>query len=176
MKKAVTTKTIKKTKDKDAPKKNKSAYMFFCDDERSVIKQELPDLNNKEVLVELGSRWSKLKEQNPDKVKVFEDLASKDKERYLLEKGNADSSDDKPKKKESKKKNKDKTDDAVLEDDNEATPKKTIRKNGYINFCKEMRAEIKEEFPELKPKEITKKLAEKWNELSAEEKERYKEL
>lgn len=167
MKKTATTKTIKKTKDKDAPKKNKSAYMFFCDYERIVIKEELPDLKNKEVLVELGSRWSKLKEENQDKMKIYEDMASKDKERYLLEKSD---NENKPKKKDGV------VPDDVVSDDESNKPKKTVRKNGYINFCKENRVQIKEEFSELNPKEITKKLAEKWNELSAEEKERYKQL
>lgn len=38
-------------------------------------------------------------------------------------------------------------------------------KSGYLLFCQEKRAEIKEEFPEFSPKEITSELGRRWREL-----------
>ena len=50
-------------------------------------------------------------------------------------------------------------------------PKKPV--NGYIRFSQEKRATVKEENPEMKGAEITKKLAEMWKALSDKKKEKY---
>jgi hypothetical protein len=68
------------------PKKAKTAYMFFCEHERKAIVKETPDLGAKDVLVELGARWRKVKESDPKKIKSFEAMAEKDKKRYESEK------------------------------------------------------------------------------------------
>src|SRR5690606_33337856 len=47
-------------------------------------------------------------------------------------------------------------------------------KNPYITFCSSERKKIKEQFPGLDPKEVSKKLGEAWNLLSNEEKLKYK--
>ncbi len=48
-------KNLKKTKkDKDAPKRAKSAYIFFGSDMRETIKQENPDITTTEIMKELG--------------------------------------------------------------------------------------------------------------------------
>jgi hypothetical protein len=52
-------------------------------------------------------------------------------------------------------------------------PKASV--NAYIMFCREKRDEVKEENKEMKATEITKKLAEMWNEMDDEDKEEYKE-
>ena len=73
--------------DSNAIKKNKSSYMFFCADNRQAVKDECPDLNNKQIITELGARWKKLKEGGEcEKLKGYETLAAQDKERYLKEK------------------------------------------------------------------------------------------
>ena len=78
------------TKTDGAPviKKNKSSYMFFCAENRQVVKDECPELNNKQIITELGARWKKLKESgDSEKLKHYETLAAQDKERYAKEKG-----------------------------------------------------------------------------------------
>jgi hypothetical protein len=73
--------------DSPAIKKNKSSYMFFCADNRQAVKDECPDLNNKQIITELGARWKKLKEAGEsEKLKGYETLAAQDKDRYLKEK------------------------------------------------------------------------------------------
>ena len=52
------------------------------------------------------------------------------------------------------------------------TPMKKI--NPYFAFCKEKRSEIVAANPELKFREIGKKLGEEWRKLSDEEKARYR--
>jgi|TARA_B100000497_G_scaffold121495_1_gene151319 hypothetical protein len=57
------------------------------------------------------------------------------------------------------------------------SPKKeppTKKINPYFAFCKEKRSEIVTANPELKSREIVKKLGEEWRKLSDEEKDRYR--
>ena len=77
-KKVVKRVSKKSDKDPNEPKKNKSAYMFYCVEGRGEIKQENPDLDNKSVVIELGVRWTKIKESNPDKLKYYNDLLGKE--------------------------------------------------------------------------------------------------
>ena len=84
-----------KKKDPDAPKRPKSAYIFFCKDWRETVKAELTEANGEapsspEVTSELAVRWNDLKTStNPKDVvirKKYEDMASGDKTRYEEEK------------------------------------------------------------------------------------------
>ena len=161
---------VKKQKIEGEPKKNKSSYMFFCLDERQNIKTEKPDLANKEIIVELAARWRKLQE-TPKKLEKFQIMAQNDKERFLKEKEefktsgkvSEDSDETKPAPSKTKKVSKDK----------EVVEKKT-KVNGYINFCKKMREQVKQDNPELLPKDVTRELGVLWKALSDEEKESYK--
>ncbi|QSL66977.1 hypothetical protein MERGE_001364 [Pneumocystis wakefieldiae] len=80
---------IKKTsgkrmkKDSDAPKRGLSAYMFFAQDNRELVKTENPDATFGEIGKILGERWKNLssKDKQP-----YENRARKDKERFENEK------------------------------------------------------------------------------------------
>ena len=50
----------------------------------------------------------------------------------------------------------------------------TKKVNPYFAFCKEKRPEIVASNPELKPREIVKKLGEEWGKLSDKEKDEYR--
>jgi len=78
-------KKCKKAKVPGQPKKSKSSWLFFCDEERKKLKDEEDAPKGKEVLSELASRWKVLKENGGKKYEKFEDMAKKDKERYLQE-------------------------------------------------------------------------------------------
>ncbi len=67
-------------KDKNGPKRSRSAYLFFCTEERIKIKEELPDLTPREVMFELGRRWKKTKTEGD--ISRWEEMATKDKKRY----------------------------------------------------------------------------------------------
>lgn len=53
--------------------------------------------------------------------------------------------------------------------------KEPVKKvNPYFAFCKEKRPDIVATNPELKPREIVKKLGEEWGKLSDKEKDKYR--
>ena len=84
--KKLLTKTTKiNEKDKNKPKRGKSSYLHFCDDNREKVKSEFPHYNNKEVITELGLRWSLLKKENPDKILEYDEISKKDRDRYKNE-------------------------------------------------------------------------------------------
>ena len=145
----------KNAKDPNAPKKNKTAYIFFCIDERSKVKEEKPELSAKEIIHELGIRWRELKDNNDDKIRVFEKMAEDDKNRYNEETGNDGS---KPKSKK-----------------NDGKVKKN--KSAYILFCEDMRSVVKEQNPDMSAKDIIRELAIRWKDAKNDEElyESYKE-
>ncbi|ESN93406.1 hypothetical protein HELRODRAFT_157878 [Helobdella robusta] len=70
----------KKKKDPNAPKRNLSAFFFFCNEERSKVKSQHPSYTVGEVAKELGKKW----EVCEDKSK-YDAMAVKDKARYEKE-------------------------------------------------------------------------------------------
>ena len=59
-------KAAKKPKDPNRPTKPMNVYQLFSRDERKVLKEENPELDNKEVMKELGVRWETFKEEEGD--------------------------------------------------------------------------------------------------------------
>ena len=144
-------------------KKNKSTYLFFSADERVIIKKEKPDLTNKQVLTEIGSRWKVFKEdESSERMLKYKKLASEDKERYVSEKENS-----------STRKPESKIDEGTTLAEEEKVPKKN-KTSAYIVYCKDNRDKLKKEFVNLTPKEITNKLNDTWKSLSDDEKVKYK--
>ena len=142
-------------KDSKGPKKNKSAYNIFCSQNISLIKKELPDLDNKAIFSEMAKRWKKVK--NTDEFNKYQELAQEDKERYTQEK------------------------DVLNKDKKPLGPKKS--KTAYMFFCDEERGKIvdikgKELLIELgKRWQILKKNNDKrlqsYQKLAEQDKERY---
>ena len=138
---------IIKKKEKKANKKssglskNKSAYIYFCLEERASITKKNPELSSKEITKILAKNWGELKENDDDdRMTELKEKALKDKERYTKEKSDSDN---------------EKSDE----------PKKKKKMSVYILFCKEERATIKEEFPDYNSKEIISELGRRWTEL-----------
>eukprot|EP00357_Protocruzia_adherens_P024157 CAMPEP_0114993280 /NCGR_PEP_ID=MMETSP0216-20121206/12437_1 /TAXON_ID=223996 /ORGANISM="Protocruzia adherens, Strain Boccale" /LENGTH=182 /DNA_ID=CAMNT_0002356895 /DNA_START=130 /DNA_END=678 /DNA_ORIENTATION=+ len=69
----------KKVKDKNAPKKPTSAYLFFQKERRVTLKEEEPTLSNTEQMTRMGQEWSKLSAEDKEH---FEKLAAEDRLRY----------------------------------------------------------------------------------------------
>ena len=67
---------------REGPKRGKSAYMFFCDAQRDVVKAEQPELKATQVMQELGRRWQAV---HILKKKEHEAQAAQDKARYQEE-------------------------------------------------------------------------------------------
>ena len=209
-----------KKKSDGKPKRAKSAYLYFCQEKRAAVKQELEDENGEkpkptEVTQELSRQWNALKGSkaaaDKKELKRFEGMSKEDKVRYESEKesyesdkdsgtssdkeisleslgldddddddkkakSKTDSDDDeKPKTKPKPKPKSDSDDDKPKV----ASKRPKVRTTGYAIFCKELRADIKEQLEAdgepCGPGDVTKKLSVEWKELSEEDKEEYKE-
>ncbi|KAJ2896092.1 Non-histone chromosomal protein 6 [Zalerion maritima] len=73
----------RKTKDENAPKRALSAYMFFANSNRDLVREENPGITFGEVGRMLGQKWKELtdSEKGP-----YEAKAAADKKRYEDEK------------------------------------------------------------------------------------------
>lgn len=174
---------IAKTK-RSGPKRGLSAYIFFCNDQREILKEENPDLPTKEVTSELGKRWRELSEKGRE---PYNKLAATDKSRYEKEKVSwvDPKSDDnahvfekekgKASKKDTPKKGKASKKDAPKKGKGkESSIQKNIRrKSGYILYCQETRPTLKEVNEDMTSQQITKELGRAWKELSEEEQLEY---
>ena len=147
----------KKLKDKNAPKRGKSAYIFFCSDHRAEAKEAAGEgASLGDVGKQLGRMWNKVKgTKNVDK---YNKLAAKDKKRYLAEMEGYE-----------------RPSDAELEEQNKGKRKKGAKKkrkssgkkrgkSAYMFFCAEERATIKEDLPDLVPKDVMSELGRRWKE------------
>ena len=157
----------KKKKDPAAPKRCKNPYIFFCTSKRPEIKEEYPTEPAKGIIKKLGEAWRDLSD---DEKQPFIRQAAVDKKRYSQDMDNyvpSSSSDDEPDKKKKKK-------GAAK---NESKGKRPP--SGYILFCADMRAELKEQNPDASFGQIGRLLGEAWasdDERKAEYNERAAKL
>ena len=168
----------KKVKDPNKPKRGSSAYIFFCKDMRTKVKDSLTDSTPRTVTKELGARWNKAKEAG--KIGKWEKLAAKDKERYTGE-----MADYTPPSEDEWAELITKTEKKTKKKTKQTGPKRAC--SSYIFFCKEMRATIKKEQPDIESKDIMSELGTRWNvaktagkidkwvKMAAEDKQRYKD-
>jgi hypothetical protein len=185
----VPAKKARKTSDKDpnAPKKGRSAYIFFCAAMRPQVKEDLGDEGKSSIMAELGKRWKELKDDDDraDELAEYTKMAADDKARYEEEKllgKSAEPIEVEPVKEKPKKKAKKvevEVDD--VETDDEQKPKKQAnkktddhkelpkKKTGYAYFCSHNREGVKTDNPEMKAQDITRELARLWKDLSKEE-------
>lgn len=76
-------KTTRKKKDPDAPKRSLSAYMFFANENRDIIRAENPGIAFGQVGKLLGEKW---KAMGAEEKTPYETKAEADKKRYEKEK------------------------------------------------------------------------------------------
>ena len=173
--------STKKYKDPDMPKKGKTAFLFFAEDERVIIKQQFPEMKGAGVIMsELGIRWKKLQEStkvaDKNRIKKYEKLSLEDKMRNAEEMKNyVKLSDDEIRAKciarDSTKKPR-KARKPKISGELEK-PKKS--RTAYIFFCTDMRSKVSKNMEEkrgekIQPREITTILGSLWTEYKVEEK------
>jgi hypothetical protein len=151
----------RKTKDPNAPKRGKSAYLFFCAEHRTQVKSDLgEESKNTDVTRELGARWNLLRNstKGADKKEVakFTKLAEGDKARYETEKESytppENSEEHSPKRRGKRAAN--------------TGPKRG--KSAYLYFCADNRPQVTSDNPDFKATEITAELGRLWNELKTD--------
>ena len=145
-------KAKRKHKDPNAPKRPRSAYLYYCEAERKTIMKKHPDYKVTDVSKELGPAWQKLS----DKAKAkYEKLAAKDKERYEAEMAGYTP----PAKRDASPARKSK----AKKDPN--APKKP--KNAFLFFSESKRAEIRGAHPDYKITDVSRELGALWKAMSA---------
>jgi hypothetical protein len=156
-----------KMTDPNKPKRGKSAYLFFCLDNREKIKQELgKEATATSVTAKLGKVWNDMKdnaekdEEIAAKIAVYEKEAQEDKERYNSEmtEYSPPSDEELISKKKSDKKIKKK-----MQDPNR--PKRG--KSAYLFYCIAKRDIVKKEMGEsAKPTDVSIELGDRWKILN----------
>jgi len=144
-------------KDPDAPKRAKSAYLFFCDDQRAAVKKSLGDeAEATAVTKQLGVLWKELKGKKDKKslaaMQKYVDSATEDKSRYETEKSSYVPSDEflKTSRKSGKK--------------DPLAPKRA--QSAYLYFCAEERDNVKKSLgADAQQTDVTRELGSRWNAL-----------
>ena len=136
----------KRKKDPNAPKKWKTSYIFFCCDQRELLKKQDIKYRTTEITGKLAEMWKNLSDR--DRVK-YEELSNKDKERYVKEMSIYCPSETFKKKERT-------------------GPKRPT--SSYMFFCQQERDNIKNNCINMNTKQITSELAKRWKSLSDEEK------
>ncbi len=148
----------KKKAESTAPKRARSAYIFFCTDKREQVKKANPSITNNEILSELGKMWKALTDK---KKKPYVEKADADKKRYEEEMKNYVPTEEEKEAKEKKSKGK------------SGKTKVTRTPSGYLLFCNEKRDQVKSENPDAKMTEVSSILGKMWSELSDKKKKPY---
>lgn len=138
----------KRKKDPEAPKKWKTSYIFFCTEQRKLLKNQDVKYKTTEITGKLAEIWKSLSDR--EKLK-YDELSKQDKERYIKEMSVYSPS-------ETYKK--------------ERTKPKRIT-SSYMFFCQKERDTIKNECPNMNAKEITSELGRRWKTLTDEQKAPY---
>lgn len=140
-------------KDPNKPKRGKSGYLFFCQEYRSLLKKEYPDMSIKDIVSKLGIIWKELKETNPDEIERFEAMSRYDRDRYKTEILEYN---------------------IKLKNNKKTSQKKTKSKNkGYDKFIKTKSKKTKKTHPELDTVGVIHYLTQKWEKYPEDKKEKY---
>jgi len=70
-------------KDTNSIKRNKSSYLFFCQEYRNDIIAENPDIKPNQIMIHLGEKWNKLSVEDKKK---YDEMALQDRSRYITSK------------------------------------------------------------------------------------------
>lgn len=145
---------------KNAPKKARSAYLYYTQDIRPNVASTNPAISFGELTKLVAAQWAKLSDAQKKK---YQKMADDDRKRYESEIANyTPPSDEELDADENKRKRK---------DPNAPTHPRTA----YVYYTMENRAKTQTEHPEMKFGEITKLLAAEWNALAENVKSKYVE-
>lgn len=181
----------KKPKDVNAPKKSPTAYFLFTAKVRAEVQAANPDLKITEIAKVLGQKWKGISEEER---KQYQDEANKLKEQHKITVENYKKSElyqayiqkvaawqqtqDDQKREEKRVLDQEKADRPKVslprkpKDPN--APKKPL--TAYLLFSGSVRAQCREENPELKMTQIAGVIGNKWKALSEEEQKKWSDL
>jgi hypothetical protein len=151
----------RRLKDPNRPKRAMSAFMFFCNANREIVKAQSPNLSFAEVAREIGARWKNLRQS--DKA-PYQTLADQDRARYEEEK-RMYTPDPKYMVMETK--------NGKMKKDPNA-PKRAM--SGFIFFSNHMRPKMKQRHPDITFLELGAEIGKLWRGLSATKRKPYMQL
>jgi hypothetical protein len=140
-----------KNKDPAKPKRGKSGFLFFCDENRPLIKQNHEDITVKEIVSKLGTLWRQLKTDGL--TEKYDLLSTKDRERYKDEMVEY-----------KKKKN-------TTTPKSRKTPKK--KQTALDLYIKSKKTKVKIKHPDLTDGLIEKSLKDRWKKLPLAKRMKY---
>eukprot|EP01119_Soliformovum_irregulare_P012926 TRINITY_DN3390_c0_g1_i1.p1 TRINITY_DN3390_c0_g1~~TRINITY_DN3390_c0_g1_i1.p1 ORF type:complete len:287 (+),score=18.72 TRINITY_DN3390_c0_g1_i1:73-933(+) len=153
-------------KDPNRPKRPISAFLAFSKEKYQEVKKEQPDFNPQEVGREMGVRWKAL---TPEEKRRYEELACADRMRYEVEmleyiptshEELSDPEEEKQRKKSLARKAKSQRDPLL--------PQRA--QTSWFFFSSEKRPLLKQEFPNIRITEMSKKISEMWRAMDNEAK------
>jgi hypothetical protein len=139
-----------------APKRFKSSYICFFTSKQPEIKEELGD---KATVTEISKRSAQMwKSLSLEDRAYWDDVAAKDKQRYMVEKASYTGPWQIPFKRAKK---------------DPTAPKRPM--SAFLHFSQGKRSKIKEQQPDIKNTEVSRLLGEMWRNCSEEERKPYVE-
>jgi hypothetical protein len=158
--------TKRKSSDKvsNAPKRGKSAYLFFCAEKRQEAIARLGgDAKGSEVMTLLGQMWNELKEdeERESEFDHYKKLAEEDKARFTREVKDSSEEETSPKATKAKSAPKAKADSGK-------------KMTGYVHFCQQHREAVKQANTGMKAGDVNKELSRMWKELDEETQAQWK--
>jgi hypothetical protein len=163
-------KTLKKNnvkiKDPDKPKRGKSAFLFFCEVNRKILKEKYPDMSVKEIVSKLGVDWQILKDTNSCEIENYEAMSIKDRNRYkqqmrsyipILNRKIYNNEENKESDKKQSKRRSKRNKEEIM----------------YENFLKSKKTRTKKLHPEFESKDLIDFLKNKWETMKDEKKLKY---
>lgn len=175
--------TIMKYKDK-VPKPPATAYFQFVMSKQSKMREKHPELGQIDVTRRLAQKWKEIGPERRGKyIQRYEHL--KKQYKTEIEEFYSEHPDARPQIKERQKTSKakrEKKEDVTFDSEAEKrykelkllAPKPPV--TAYFLFVSAKRGRYKDKHPNLKPSEITRKLADKWHSLSTERQNKYKKV
>eukprot|EP00126_Sphaerothecum_destruens_P003977 Sdes_comp17824_c0_seq1m7089 len=145
-------------KDKNAPKRGTSAFIYFGNEIRPKIKKQNPESKITEIATIIGKLWGELSEK--EKVK-YQKMAEVDKARYRQEMESYVAPP--PEKGKGKRAKKDPN-----------APKRAM--SAYMYFASDIRPALQAQNPSMPITEIATIIGERWRNLSAKQKQPYEKL
>lgn len=125
-------------------KRNKSAYMFFCQEQRPKVVSENEKIGPTQIMSIMGKMWGELNEKEREK---FQQMADSDKTRYQQEK-------------------------EELKIAKKSSPN-TKQLSSYLLYCEDNRKDVKQKNPSFNGQEVTRELGRMWNDEPHDKKQIY---
>lgn len=125
-------------------KRNKSAYMFFCQEQRPKVVVDNPQIGPTQIMSIMGKLWGELNETERERFQAMADL---DRTRYQHEK-------------------------EEFKIAKKSSPN-TKQLSSYLLYCEDNRKNVKTQNQSFNGQEVTRELGRMWNDESHEKKQMY---